>query len=187
MLATLRQRNFALLWCAGLISLIGSRAMMTALPFYVYQQTGATLATAALFAAAYLPMVLLGSVAGVFVDRWDRKRIMVLTNLIQTVVMLLLLLVRSSTWLWLVLLVAFVETSVAMFFGPAERALLPRLVREDQLIPANALAGLLSVAGGITLRAGVIALVMLPTGKAHSELAAASRLNGDSPSRPRRA
>jgi RNA polymerase sigma factor (sigma-70 family) len=142
MLATLRQRNFALLWCAGLISLIGDRAMMTALPFYVYQQTGATLATAALFTAAYLPMVLLGSVAGVFVDRWDRKRIMVLTNLIQTVIMLLLLLVRSSTWLWLVLLVAFVETSVAMFFGPAEKALLPRLVGEDQLIPANALAGL---------------------------------------------
>src|SRR5947209_9443185 len=142
MLATLRQRNFALLRCAGLISLIGDRAMMTALPFYVYQQTSSTPATAALFTAAYVPMVLLGSVAGVFVDRWDRNRIMVLTNLIQTVVMLLLLLVRSSTWLWLVLLVAFVETSVAMFFGPAERALLPRLVREDQLIPANALAGL---------------------------------------------
>jgi MFS family permease len=142
MLATLRQRNFALLWCAGLISLIGSRAMMTALPFYVYQQTGATLATAALFAAAYLPMVLLGSVAGVFVDRWDRKRIMVLTNLIQTVVMLLLLLVRSSTWLWLVLLIAFVETSVTMFFSPAERALLPRLVGEDHLVPANSLTGL---------------------------------------------
>ena len=96
MLATLRRRNFTLLWCAGLISLIGDRAMMTALPFYVYQQTSSTLATAALFTAAYLPMVLLGSVAGVFVDRWDRKRIMVLTNLIQTVVMLLLLLVRSG-------------------------------------------------------------------------------------------
>ena len=142
MLATLRRRNFAFLWCAGLISLVGDRAMMTALPFYVYQQTGTTLATAALFTAAYLPMVLLGSVAGVFVDRWDRKRIMVLTNLIQALVMLLLLLVRCSAWFWLVCLVAFVETSVAMFFSPAQRALLPRLVREDQLIPANALAGL---------------------------------------------
>ncbi|HKO24740.1 MAG TPA: MFS transporter [Chloroflexota bacterium] len=142
MLATLRRRNFALLWCAGLISLFGDRAMMTALPFYVYQQTSSTLATAALFTAAYLPMVLLGSVAGVFVDRWDRKRIMVLTNLIQAFVMLLLLLVRSSTWLWLVLLVAFVAVSVTMFSQPAERALLPRLVGEDHLVPANALAGL---------------------------------------------
>jgi MFS family permease len=141
MLATLRRRNFALLWCAGLISLIGDRAMMTALPFYVYQHTSSTPATAALFAAAYLPMVLLGSVAGVFVDRWDRKRIMVLTNLIQTVVMLLLLLVHSSAWLWLVLLVAFVAMSVAMFSQPAERALLPRLIGEDHLVPANALAG----------------------------------------------
>jgi MFS family permease len=141
-LATLGKPNFALLWCAGLISLIGDRAMMTALPFYVYQQTGATLATAALFTAAYLPMVLLGSVAGVFVDRWDRKRIMVLTNLIQAFVMLLLLLTHSSAWLWLVCLVTFVAMSVAMFSQPAEHALLPRLVGEDHLVPANVLTGL---------------------------------------------
>jgi MFS family permease len=142
MLATLRQRNFTLMWWAGLISLVGDRAMMTALPFYVYQQTSSTLATATLFAAAYLPIVLLGSVAGVFVDRWDRKRIMVLTNLIQAVVTLLLLLAHSSAWLWLVCLVAFVAMSVAMFAQPAERALLPRLVGEEHVVPANALAGL---------------------------------------------
>src|SRR3954447_24588931 len=105
MLVTLRQRNFALVWFGGLISLIGDRAMLVALPFYVYQQTGSTLGTAALFTASYLPMVLFGSVAGVFVDRWDRKRIMIVTNLIQACVMLPLLLVRSSAWIWLIYLV----------------------------------------------------------------------------------
>lgn len=142
MLATLRQRDFALLWLAGLISLTGDRAMLTALPFYVYGQTGSTLATAAMFVAYYLPMVLLGSVAGVFVDRWDRKRIMVATNLLQTAATLLLLLVRSGEWLWLVYLVVFVETAAGMFFGPAENALLPRLVREEDLLSANALNAL---------------------------------------------
>ena len=80
MLATLRQRNFALLWAGALISLIGDRAMMTALPFYVYEQTGSTLAMAGMFGASYLPAFLFSSVAGVFVDRWDRKRILVLSG-----------------------------------------------------------------------------------------------------------
>jgi MFS family permease len=142
MLATLRQRNFAFLWFGGLISLTGDRAMMTALPFYVYQQTGSTLQAAALYTAYYLPMVLLGSVAGVFVDRWDRRRIMIVTNLLQACVMLLLLLVRSVEWLWLVYLVAFVASSASIFFGPAESAIVPSLVGEEHLVPANALGSL---------------------------------------------
>ncbi len=112
------------------------------MPFYVYQHTGSTLATAALFAALYLPQVLLGSAAGVCADRWDRRRIMVTASLIQAVALVPLVLARSETWLWLVCLVGFIEMSVAMFFQPAERALLPRLVEADQLIPANALIGL---------------------------------------------
>ena len=142
MLATLRHRNFALVWVGGLISLVGDRALMTALPFYVYQQTGSTLASAALFAAFYLPPVLLGSLAGVFVDRWNRKRLMVVTNVIQGGVMVLLLLVRSDAWLWLIYVVFFVETAVATFFQPAESALLPQLVDEQHLVSANALNAL---------------------------------------------
>src|SRR5437016_4704484 len=102
MLALLCRRNFAIVWCAGLISMLGRRALLPALASYVYPQTGSTLATATMFTAYYLPMVLLGSVAGVVVDRWNRKRIMVIANLIQAVVMLLLLLVRSREWVWLV-------------------------------------------------------------------------------------
>jgi MFS family permease len=142
MLATLRQRNFALLWFGGLISLIGDRAMLTALPFYVYQQTGSTLHSAGLFTAYYLPQVLFSSVAGVFVDRWDRRRIMIVTNLLQACVMLLLLFVRSGEWLWLVYLVAFIESSASVFFGPAEGAIVPNLVAEEHLVAANSLGGL---------------------------------------------
>ncbi|MBA3947833.1 MAG: MFS transporter [Herpetosiphonaceae bacterium] len=142
MLVTLRQRNFALIWVGGFVSLIGDRAMLTALPFYIYQQTGSTLDTAALFIAYYLPMALFGSIAGVFVDRWNRQRLMIVINLLQAVVLLPLLLVRSSAWFWLIYLVAFVESSAAMFFGPAERAIVPTLVGPEQLVPANALTGL---------------------------------------------
>jgi MFS family permease len=138
----LLRRDLALVWLGGLISLTGDRALLIALPVFVYQQTGSTLATAAMFTANYLPSVLLGTIAGVFVDRWSRKQIMVVTNLMQGVVMLLLLLVRSGEWLWLVYLVIFVETCIAMFFQPAEGALLPSLIGEEQLVQANALVGL---------------------------------------------
>jgi MFS family permease len=142
MLSTLRQHNFALLWVSSLISLIGDRALITALPFYVYEQTGSTLAMAGIFGASYLPAFLFSSVAGVFVDRWDRKRILVVTNLIQSAVMLLLLLIQPTGWLWLVFVVTFIQMTLAMFTMPAEGALIPNLVEESRLVPANALTGL---------------------------------------------
>jgi MFS family permease len=168
MLATLRQRNFALLWIATLISLIGDRALMTAMPFYVYLQTGSTLAMAGMFGAFYLPGFLFGSVAGVFVDRWDRKRILVVTNLIQTAVMLSLLLVHDGSWLWLVYAVTFIQEGLGMFTMPAEGALLPNLVTEEHLVSANALVGLNNtiarivgpMLGGILLAAGDLSSVV---------------------------
>ncbi len=139
MLATLRQRNFALLWFGGLVSMIGNWVIITALPFYIYEQTGSALASSATFMAYTLPSLLLSSVAGVFVDRWDRKRILVSGNLAQAVLILLLLLLRSNEWLWLAYAVAFLETTIALFTGPSENALLPRLVGQERLITANSL------------------------------------------------
>lgn len=144
MLATLRQRNFALLWLGGLISMIGDWVLYAALPFYVYQQTGSTLASAALVASEVLPYLLFGSIAGVFVDRWDRKRIMVVSNVLQTIVVLLLvlILIQPSEWLWVAYVVSFTQTTVATFFGPAENALLPKLVGDEHLVAANSLNAL---------------------------------------------
>jgi MFS family permease len=92
--------------------------------------------------AGMLPRLLLGSVAGVFVDRWDRKRTMVVANLLLALGLLPLLAVRSAEWLWIVYVVAFVQSSIAQFFDPAENALLPRLVDEEHLITANSLNSL---------------------------------------------
>src|SRR6266496_5856951 len=138
MLATLRHRNFALLWIAGLISFVGDWALFIALPVYVYDLTGSTLATGTMFVAQSLPRLLLGSIAGVFVDRWDRRRTMIVANLLSAVTLLLLLPVRSIADLWLVYLAAFLQASIALFFQPAESALVPTLVGEEHLIHANA-------------------------------------------------
>lgn len=142
MLAVLRQRNFALVWTAGLISLTGDWLLVVALPIMIYQLTGSTAATAASVVVRVVPRLFLGSVAGVFVDRWDRRRTMLVTNVLQGLCLLPLLLVRSADWLWLIYLTSFVRSSIVPFFNSAENALLPRLVTEEDLVPANALNGL---------------------------------------------
>ena len=142
MFTLLRQRNFALLWWGGLISLTGNRVLTMAIPFYVYAQTGSTIATATMMIAMILPSLLFSSIAGVFVDRWDRRQVMIITNLLLAIVLLPLIALRITGWIWLVYLVAFAEATIATFFYPAENALLPRIVGEDQLLPANTLNSL---------------------------------------------
>jgi len=142
MLAVMRQRNFALVWTAGLISITGDWLLIVALPLVIYELTGSTAATAAAVVARIVPRLLLGSVAGIFVDRWDRRRTMLVTNVLQGLSLLPLFLVRSADWLWLIYLTSFVRSSIVPFFNSAENAFLPRLVTEAELVPANALNGL---------------------------------------------
>ena len=139
MLAVLRQRDFSLLWFGGVLSVTGDLFLFIALPFFVYERTGSVLATGAMFAAETLPRLLFGSVAGVFVDRWDRKRTMVFADLSRAVVLLPLLAVAAGGPLALVYAVAFVEASVSMFFLPAKSAIIPNLVAERDLTAANSL------------------------------------------------
>ena len=83
MLSVLRQRDFALLWFAGLVSITGDWMLVVALPITVYELTGSAFATGAILITNKLAALVLGSIAGVFVDRWDRKRTMVIANLIR--------------------------------------------------------------------------------------------------------
>ncbi|HET8629377.1 MAG TPA: MFS transporter [Thermomicrobiales bacterium] len=142
MFAALRQRNFALLWVGQLISLIGDWVLFIALPFYVFDLTGSTLATGGMFIALTVPRLALGSVAGVFVDRWDRRRTMLAADFARAGLLLLLLMVHSVDWLWLVYVVALAESAISQFFNPAKSAIIPRLVDEEHLLAANSLNSL---------------------------------------------
>lgn len=142
MIRVLRQRNFALLWFSGLISMIGDWMLFIALPIHTYTLTQSSLATGLMFMAGTLPRILIGSVAGVFVDRWNRQHTMVIADLSRVVLVLLLLLVRSADSIWIVYMVAFLQATISQFFGPAEDALLPQLVDKSQLVAANSLNAL---------------------------------------------
>jgi MFS family permease len=142
LLNVLKQRNFFLLWFGQLISIVGDWVLVIALPFYTYNLTGSALASGGIFIASTLPRLLLGSVAGVFVDRWDRKRTMIVADLLRVLLILMLLLVRSRDWLWLIFASAFLESIVSQFFNPAKSAVIPLLVNEKDLLAANSLNGL---------------------------------------------
>lgn len=137
----LRNQNFMLVWWAGLISFVGNYMLFVALPVYVYGETGSALATGISVVATALPNVLVGQVAGVLVDRWDYRRTMLTANLLLVPVTLLFLGVTSAPW-WLVVPVAFIQSSVGQFLGPAENALLPTLVAKERLGAANSLNAL---------------------------------------------
>src|SRR5258708_36004174 len=125
MLAALRQRNFAFLWFGQVISMIGDWVLFIALPFYVYTLTGSTLATGMMFIVETIPRLFFGSVAGGFVDRWDRKRIMFIAELSQAFVLIPLFLVHAQQWLGNAYIFPFVDSTVSPSFLPLHSALVP--------------------------------------------------------------
>ncbi|MDX6283132.1 MAG: hypothetical protein QOH03_4203 [Kribbellaceae bacterium] len=171
-----RRRDYRLVLGAGLVSLTGDWILRIGLAFHVYALTGSTLASGGLLLASFLPLVLLGSLAGVFVDRWDRRRTMVITNLLHALVLLPLLLVRDGDTLWVIYLVILAQSCLQQFFRPAEQSLIPALVEAPQLVTANSLnsqandisrlvgagvGGVLAAAGGLPLLALVDAATYL--------------------------
>jgi len=142
MLKVLLRRNYGLLWFAQLISMIGDWALFAALPFFIYQITGSVLATGGMFMIQIVPPLVLGSIAGVFVDRWDRRWTMIGSTLFRGAVLVIMLGVRSADLVWLVYLAGFLESAASQLFGPANNALLPTLVEDDQLLTANSLDAL---------------------------------------------
>lgn len=140
MAATLMRRDFGLLWLAGLVSGLGSWATVTALPVFVFRETGSALATTTAFTVGVVPR-LFSSVAGVLVDRWDRRRALIWANLALAATTLPLLLAAGSR-LVLVYLCLLAQSCCTLVAGPAENALLPRLAPRDHLPAANALNAL---------------------------------------------
>lgn len=141
MSVVLHNRNYVLLWVGGLISSMGDWVLRSALPFYVYVRTGSALAAGLTFIASTLPWIVLSSVAGVFVDRWDQKWTMIVADLIRAVLILFLLLVLyAPNFFWLIYVVGFIEACITQFFNPASIAFIPTIVSKDHLQEANALS-----------------------------------------------
>ncbi|ASW55757.1 MFS transporter [Plantactinospora sp. KBS50] len=152
MILIARNRAFGLLWSSQVLSNVGNWLLVVAVPVFVFQLTGSALSTGLAFVAETAPALVLGPIAGVYVDRWDRRTAMIVVDLFRAAALLALFLVRQPDQLWLLYLIVFAENAAGQFFGPAHRALVPALVgRGPDLDRANAWY---SIANGIVRLAG---------------------------------
>ena len=128
--------RFSTLWVGQTISLLGDRLNQVALGVLVLSITGSALDVGLTFLAATLPNLLFGPFAGTFVDRWNQKHVMVVSDLLRAGLVLLIPLAAERSVL-LAYPIVFGVTTVSIFFRPARTAVIPRIVATEDLTPAN--------------------------------------------------
>jgi MFS family permease len=133
---------FRSLWLAQVISLTGDWFNTIASVIIVSRYSASGLAVGGLFIARALPPFLLGPVAGVVADRFDRRKVLVLSDVLRAGIVLCFLLVDGPEDLWLLYVLTVLQFSVSAFFEPARAALVPALVEHDELLRANTLSSI---------------------------------------------
>jgi MFS family permease len=135
----LRDRNLLLLLGSGMVSQLGDWALLLALPLFVYARTHSISSTGALVVVELLPRLITSPIAGVLADRWNRKLSLVGADVFRAGVLLVLLVTAAGGPIWLVYAVGLLEASASQLFVAAEGALLPTVVRKENLLRANSL------------------------------------------------
>lgn len=135
-LAVFKRRNFTLLWSADFVSTMGSALTSLAAGILVFQLTGSAMSVGLILIATAVPSLLVGLVAGVFVDRYDRKKIMVASDLLRAVLVLLIPILYPYGIGWLYVLVI-LASAIDKFFRPAHESVLPETAPDEELAAAN--------------------------------------------------
>ncbi|MCK6628155.1 MAG: MFS transporter [Anaerolineae bacterium] len=140
--------GFRWVWLANLVSKLGDWLGFIALNLYVFDLTGSATALAGLLAVESIPALLIGPLAGVVIDRFSRRKVMILANLGAALTFALLPLASA---LWQIYGLALLSRVAFSFFDPAERSLVPDLVGKEKVLAANSA---LSVVNHLTLIVG---------------------------------
>ena len=132
-------RNFMLLLSGQLVSQIGDKFHMIALAFYVLKTTGSSAKMGAVLAASIIPSLVLGFFSGAFIDRFDRKAIIVGTDLLRGVIIggFALLFYFNAMNFYVILIMQVLLSINGAFFDPAVPAIIPTIVDEKNLAAAN--------------------------------------------------
>jgi DHA3 family macrolide efflux protein-like MFS transporter len=133
----LRQRPFRTLWLAQFVSVFGDvLALFGVINLITFHMHGTAVQVTAVTIAFALPLAVVGPVAGVFVDRWNVKRLMIASDLIRAVLILALVLARDVRGICVIFVLL---SAVSSFFAPAQTVTLRTLVPAEGLMAANAL------------------------------------------------
>src|SRR5260370_9836074 len=156
----LGRRDFRLLWAGSLVSSFASGLLLLALPAHIFLATGSLRATGLTLAAEYLPILVLGPVAGGFTDRWDRRRLMIATNLLCAGAVAAMLLGTPPGRYWVLYLALIAESSGFVLYAPACKARTPLIVGTGPMLSsANALNSVSS--GTVRLIGGPLGGIIL--------------------------
>jgi len=134
-------RNFCMLWLAQIFSQFADRIIFVVFVTIIalnFDPNGkSTSLQSWLYIAFTIPAILLTAIAGVFIDRWNKKAVMIITNVLRAIVILLLPMFDTS--LMGLYALAFIMSSVTQFFVPAEASIIPSVANKYQLLTANSL------------------------------------------------
>jgi len=138
-----RNRNFSKMWTGQLISTMGTALTSLAASIYVYQKTNSAMSVGLMLMATAAPSLLVGLFAGVLVDRYDRKRIMIIADLLRAVLVFLIpfLVPFSIVWLYVIVMLT---SAIGQFFDPAQESVLPEIATEEELAATNSLMAISS-------------------------------------------
>ncbi len=135
--AVLHNRKFLSLWIAQVVTQVGGNMVLFGLTVEVFGLTGKSTSVSLLILSFLVPAVIFGAIAGVYVDRLDRRLILVVANVARGGLFLLLLVVPQDVLV--ICLITAVISTLSTFFGPAELAMIPVVVPRKQLLAANSL------------------------------------------------
>ncbi|UCD65435.1 MAG: MFS transporter [Deltaproteobacteria bacterium] len=133
--------RFRRFWLAGVISHLGNWFNYIGIFVLLTKLTGSGGAVSWFLIAKFIPTTFLGPAAGVIADRFSRKSIMIISDLLRVFIVLGFLLVKRPEHVWLVYILALVQESIWTFYDPARKASVPNLCSREELILANALSG----------------------------------------------
>jgi MFS family permease len=135
-----RNANFRRLWLAQIVSELGDWFYTLAIYTLLLQLTGKASSVGLALVLQVLPQTLIGPTAGVVNDRVKRKRVMITADLVRMVIVLAMLLVRTSSTVWLVYPLLLLETIMAAFFEPARSSVIPNITPREDVLLANTLS-----------------------------------------------
>ena len=133
-------RSFRQVWLGQVVSQMGDWFDTIALYTIILNLTGSGRAVGLLLVARFVPSFLVGSLSGVVADRFSRRSIMIVSDLLRAVVVLGFLFVRRADQLWIIYFLTVVQLALSTFFEPAKTAIIPSLVSDRELIAANAIS-----------------------------------------------
>lgn len=136
----LRQNtNYRYLWLGSVVSFLGDWFNLIAAAELISRLTDSGLAVSTLFLLRFLPLFLFSPIAGVLADRFNRRNIMILTDLLRAATVLGFLVIRSADQIWLFYFLTFFQFTLSALFTPAKSAVMANIVDRKDLVTANAL------------------------------------------------